>query len=154
ATRTIPVIVVLGADPVEQGLVTTLARPGGNVTGLSSNMAELVPKQLELLKEAVPKVSSIALLQNPDTAVPSTLRRAEDAARMLAVRVQVVNVRDAAELDAAFAAMTRGRADALVVPAEAIFYQHRTQIAELAAKRRLPAVYGLREHVDTGGLMA
>jgi putative ABC transport system substrate-binding protein len=154
ATGVIPVIVVLGGDPVEQGLVATLARPGGNVTGLSSNMAELVPKQLGLLKEAIPQLSSIALLQNPDTSIPSTVRRAEDAARMLALRLEVVNVRTPPELDPAFTAMTRGRADALIVPAEAIFYQHRARIAELPAKRRLPAVYGLREHVDVGGLMA
>jgi putative ABC transport system substrate-binding protein len=154
ASGLIPVIVVLGGDPVEQGLAASLARPDGNITGLASNMAEIVPKQLELLKEAVPKVSSVAVLQNPDTSVPSTVQRAEDAARVLSVQLQIMNVRSPAEFNAAFTAMTRQQANALIVPAEAIFYQHRTQIAELAAKSRLPAIYGLREHVDAGGLMA
>ena len=130
ATRQIPIVVVLGGDPVEQGLIDSLARPGSNVTGLASNAFEIVPKQLELLKEVFPKVFRVAVLQNPDAAIPYPVRRAEDAARTLAVRLEIVNARGLAELDGAFAAMSRERVDALVVPAEAIFYE---QVCELIA---------------------
>jgi len=153
ATRTIPIVIAAIVDPVATGLVASLARPGGNVTGLSLMVPELVGKQFELLKEVVPKVSRVALLWNPaNPAGAPQLREAEGAARALAVRLQPLEARGPKEIDSAFAAMTRERAGALMVLVEAIFVGQRTQIAELAAKRRLPAIYGLREHAEAGGL--
>jgi len=154
ATRTIPIVMAMVIDPVATGLVATLARPGGNVTGQSLVAPELVGKQLELLKEVVPKVSRVGLLWNPaNPGSAPQLREAEVAARALGVRLQPLEARGPQEIDSAFAAMTRERAGALVVLVDAIFTSQRTQIAELAAKRRLPAVYGLREHAEAGGLM-
>jgi putative ABC transport system substrate-binding protein len=157
ATRTIPIVMSVVNDPVGSGLVPSLARPGGNVTGLTVMASDLVGKQLELLKEVVPKVSRVALLRNPDNpASAPQLREAEAAARALGVRLQTLEARDPQEIDSAFAAMTRERAGALVVLADAVFLNQRRQIAELAAERRLPAVYGssAREHAEVGGLMA
>jgi putative tryptophan/tyrosine transport system substrate-binding protein len=155
ATRTIPIVMSVVIDPVGSGLVASLARPGGNVTGLTIMASDLVGKQLELLKEVVPKVSRVALLWNPDNpgSAPQ-LRQAEAAARALGVRLQPLEARDPQEIDSAFAAMTRERAGALVILADSIFLNQRRQIAELAAKRRLPAVFGNGEHAEAGGLMA
>jgi putative ABC transport system substrate-binding protein len=115
---------------------------------------DLVGKQLELLKEVVSKVSRVALLWNPDNSGgPPQLREAEAAARAMGVRLQTVRARTPQEIDSAFAAMTREQAGALVVLTDSIFTNQRRQIAELAAKSRLPAVYGLREHAEAGGLM-
>jgi len=142
-------------DPVGSGLVASLARPGGNVTGLTIMASDLVGKQLELLKEVVPKVSRVALLWNPaNPGSAPQLREAEAAARALGVRLQTLEARGPQEIDSAFAAMTRERAGALVVLTDSIFTNQRRQIAELAAERRLPAVYGNTEHVEAGGLMA
>ncbi len=155
ATRTIPIVMAVVIDPVATGLVASLARPGGNVTGLSIMAPELVGKQLELLKEVVPKVSRVALLWNPANAGNAPqLREAEVAARALGVRLQPLEARVPSEIDSAFAAMTRERAGALIVLADSMLFGQRTQIAGLAAKRRLPAVYGLRQHAEAGGLMA
>jgi putative ABC transport system substrate-binding protein len=155
ATRTIPIVMSVVIDPLGSGLVASLARPGGNVTGISLMTLDLVGKQLEVLKEVVPKVSRVALLWNPDNpGSAAQLREAEAAARALGVRLQILAARDPQEIDSAFAAMTRGRAAALVVLADAILLNQRRQIAELAAERRLPAVYGPSEHAEAGGLMA
>ena len=155
ATRTIPIVMSVVIDPLGSGLVASLARPGGNVTGISLMTPDLVGKQLEVLKEVVPKVSRVALLWNPDNpGSAAQLREAEAAARALGVRLQILAARDPQEIDSAFAAMTRGRAAALVVLADAILLNQRRQIAELAAERRLPAVYGPSEHAEAGGLMA
>jgi putative tryptophan/tyrosine transport system substrate-binding protein len=153
ATRTIPIVMSVVIDPLGGGLVPSLARPGGNVTGLSV-MTELVGKQLEVLKEVVPKLSRVAVLMNP--ANPGSLpqlREAEVAARALALRLQTLEARVPQEIDSAFAAITRERAGALVVLADAIFTNQVRQIAELAVKSRLPSIYGLREYVEAGGLM-
>jgi len=155
ATRTIPIVMSVVIDPLGSGLVASLARPGGNVTGISLMTPDLVGKQLEVLKEVVPKVSRVALLWNPaNPGSAPQLREAEAAARALGVRLQILEARDPQEIDSAFAAMTRGRAAALVVLADAILLNQRRQIAELAAERRLPAVYGPSEHAEAGGLMA
>jgi len=155
ATKTIPIVMMLVSDPVESGVVASLARPGGNVTGLSLMHPELSKKRLELLKEAVPKVSRVAVLSNPSNPnTPPLLRETEAAARTLGVQVQVVKARDSAELDSAFSAMARERADVLVVMPDVVFLDQRRRIVDLAAKRRLPAVYSWREPVDVGGLMA
>jgi len=155
ATRTIPIVMALSNDAVGSGLVASLARPGGNVTGLTVMVPDLAGKQLQLLKEVVPEVSRVALLTNPaNPASAPFLREAEAAARALGVRLQTLEARDPQEIDSAFAAMTRERAGALVVLTDSIFTNQRRQIAELAAERRLPAVYGNTEHAEAGGLVA
>ena len=123
ATRTIPVVMVVGVDPVEEGLVATLARPGGNITGLSMVSVELTAKQVELLKEAVPKVSRVAVLHNPANAAhPRRLREAEVAARSLGVRLQLLGARDPNEVERAFSAMARERAGALLVLGDPLLF--------------------------------
>ncbi len=154
ATRTIPIVMSGLTDPVESGLVASLARPGGNVTGLSGFSTEIVGKQLELLKEMAPKVSRVAILWNPaNQSHPLLLREAEAAARLLRVQLQTLEVRGPDDFETAFAAVTRERAGALLVAADGMFLLHRARIADLAAKTRLPAMYGLREYVDAGGLV-
>ena len=155
ATRTIPIVMAVVVDPMATGFVASLARPGGNITGLSLMAPELVGKGLELLKEVVPKLTRVAVLWNsgnPGSA--PQLREAEVAARALRVRLQPLDVRGPNDLDRAFAAMTGEQAGTLIVVAESMFFTYRTRVAELAAKSRLPAVYGLREHVEAGGLMS
>ena len=156
ATRTIPIVMASSGDPVQSGLVASLARPGGNITGLTSFVGpELVGKQLELLKEAVPKVSRVAVLWNPASTInPLWLGEAKGAARSLRVQLQLLEVPRPDEFERAFAAMARERAGALLVLTDGMFLLHRTRIAVLAARQRLPAMYTLRELVDAGGLMA
>jgi putative ABC transport system substrate-binding protein len=159
ATRTIPIVLAGVGDPVESELVTSLARPGGNVTGLSTLNAELVGKRLELLKQAVPGVDRVAVLWLPGALGERTdkdmLTGADVAARALGVRLQFVEAtRDPADFDRAFSDMTRARAGALtVLPSNRFLREHR-RLVDLAAKNRLPAVYTSREFVDAGGLMA
>ena len=156
ATGTIPIVMVGVSDPVGSGLIASLGRPGGNITGTSGMAAELVGKQLELLKETLPKVSRVAALWNPTNPVFQALqlREAKAAARALRVQLQLLEARGPDELDRAFAAMTRERAGALFVLVDGVFVLHRRRIADLAAKRRLPAVSGLREFAEAGLLMA
>jgi len=155
ATSTIPIVFAAVGDPVAVGLVASVARPGGNITGLSSIAPEVVGKQLELLKEVAPKVSRVAVLQNPSNqAHPFVLRQAEGAARTLGVQLQVLKAGNPAEIDAAFAAMSSQRAGGVLVLRDSLFLAQRTQIAALAAESRLPAVYGLKEEAEAGGLMA
>src|SRR6266852_2005724 len=155
ATRTIPIVMSLANDPVGSGLVPSLARPGGNVTGISMMGADLVGKQLQVLKEVVPKVSRVALLRNPtNPASAAQLREAEAAARALGVQLQTLEARNPQEIDNAFAAMTRERAGALLILSDAIFTNERRQIAELAMKKRLPAISSAAEYAEAGGLMA
>ena len=155
ATSTIPIVFAVTGDPVAEGLVASIARPGGNITGLASMAPELVGKQLELLKEVAPKVSRVAVLQNPsDQGHPAMLRQAEGAARALGVRLHILQARTPPEIEAAFAAMRRQRAGGVLVLRDSLFLAQRTQIAALAAKSRLPAVYGIREEAEAGGLMA
>jgi len=155
ATNTVPIVFAVVGDPVAVGLVASVARPGGNITGLSSIASEVVGKQLELLKEVAPKVSRVAVLQNPSNySHPPTLRQAEGAARALGVQLHILQARTPTEIDAAFAAMRSQRAGAVLVLRDGLFRAQRTQIAALAAKSRLPAVYGNREYAEAGGLMA
>ena len=158
ATKTIPIVFPTVGDPVTDGLVTTLARPGGNVTGLSNLSPELVGKCLELLHQAIPGVSRVAILWQPD-AVPERTgkdirKRAEVAGQALGIRLQFVEVRGPADFDRAFSDMTRARAGALIVHPFAMFINERRRLVDLPAKIRLPAVYGTRESVDAGGLMS
>ena len=155
ATTAIPIVMTNHGDPVGTGLVASLARPGGNVTGLSLLFPELVGKQLELLKEAVPKVSRVAVLWNPTNKThPLSLREAEVAARSLGIQLQFLEVRAPDEFESAFVAITKERASALLVLPDPVLVGHRTRIAELSAKSRLPAMAGLREHARAGSLMS
>jgi putative ABC transport system substrate-binding protein len=154
ATKTIPIVMTAVVDPVATGLVATLGRPGGNVTGLSLMAPELIGKQIQLLKELVPRISRVAVLWNP--ANPSNvpqLREAEVAARALKVRLQFVQAREPNDFESAFAAITKEGAEAVLVVVEGMFADHRTKIARLVERSRLPSVYGLREHAEAGGLM-
>ena len=158
ATRTLPIVFAGVADPVTSGLVTSLARPGGNVTGLSLLAPELVGKCLEQLKQAVPVVSQVAVLWQRGALGERTekdmLKGADVAARALGVRLQFVEARGPADFDRAFSDMTRARADALTVLSSAMLFGERRRLVDLAAKHRLPAVYPWRESVDAGGLMS
>jgi putative tryptophan/tyrosine transport system substrate-binding protein len=158
ATKTLPIVFAAVADPVADGLVTSLAQPGGNVTGLSPLGSGLVGKRLEHLKQVVPGVSRVAVLWQPG-AVPERTEKdmqkeAEVAARALGVRLQFVQARGPADFARAFSDMTRARAGALNVWGSQLFFNERSRLADLAAKHRLPGVYGHRGYVDAGGLMA
>jgi putative ABC transport system substrate-binding protein len=142
-------------DPVGSGLVASLARPGGNVTVTTVMAPDVVGKRFELLKELLPKVSRVAVLQHPDNpARASLLREAEVAARAVGVRLQILGVRNSAEIDSAFAAMTREQAGALLPLSDALFDNQQRQMLELTAKRRLPTIMGTRQYAEAGGLMA
>jgi putative ABC transport system substrate-binding protein len=158
ATRTLPIVFAAVGDPVTSGLVTRLARPGGNVTGLSVLLPELVGKCLERLKQAVPGVSRVAVLWQPgglgERTEKDMLKRAEVAARALGVRLQFLEARGPADFDRAFSDMTRARAGALTVLASNMLLGERRRLVDLAAENRLPAVYTWREFVDAGGLMS
>jgi putative ABC transport system substrate-binding protein len=154
ATGTIPIVMAVVVDPVATGFVASLARPGGNITGLSTSAPALVAKQLEMLREVSPRVSRVGALWNPaNPGNAPQLREAEIAAKRLGLQLQPVAARTPGELDGAFATMSRTPVDAVIVLADVIFNEHRGRIAELAARTRLPAVYGLQEHVEAGGLM-
>ena len=157
ATRTLPVVFVSAIDPVTDGLVTSLARPGGNVTGLSALVPGLVGKRLEQLKQAVPGVSQVAVLWQPGALGEHTEKNlrneAEVAAPALGVRLQFIEARGPHDLDRAFSDITKARAGALIVLGSTMLINERRRLVDLAAKNRLPAVYGLREYVDAGGLM-
>jgi putative ABC transport system substrate-binding protein len=156
ATRTIPIVTASAGDPVADGLVASLARPGGNITGLSGLAGpEIGGKRVELLKEAVPKVSRMAFLSNPANPPSAAfLGETKTAARSFKVQLQMLEAREPGEFERTFAAMTRERVDALLVLNDGMFLIHRTQIAVLAAKHRLPTMSGGREYVDAGGLMS
>jgi len=158
ATRTLPIVFSPAGDPVGSGLVTSLARPGGNVTGLSAFAPELVGKRLELLKQAVPGVSRVAVLWQPGAFGERTekdiLKRAEVAGRDLHLPLQFVEARGPADFARAFSDMSIARADALTVLASNMFVSERRRLVDLAAAKRLPAVYSARELVDAGGLMS
>jgi putative ABC transport system substrate-binding protein len=158
ATTTLPIVFAAVGDPVAEGLVTSLARPGGNVTGLSFFSQELVGKRLELLKQVVPGASLIALLLKPDSmperAKEARLGEANAAARALGVQLQVVEARGADDFDRAFSEMSEARAGALTILATPVFVLERRRLVDLAAKSRLPAVSEFREFVDDGGLMS
>ncbi len=156
ATETIPIVMIAVRDPVGTGLIASLARPGGNVTGVSGSAGlEIVAKQLELLKETVPKIRRVAILSNPANAYHQlAIREVNVAARSLGVQLQLLEARGPNEFDGAFAAMAKERVGALLVLSDVIFNSHQTRLADLAARSRLPAAYGVRESVEAGGLMS
>ena len=141
-------------DPVGNGFVASLARPGGNITGLATLAPEIGGKRLELLKEIVPKLSRVAVLgtsTSPGSA--QTLKEVERAAGALGVKLQYLDVLDSKDIETAFRAAGKGRADAVLILGGSILLSHRTQIADLAVKNRLPAIYAQPEYVEAGGLM-
>ncbi|HEY7365527.1 MAG TPA: ABC transporter substrate-binding protein [Methylomirabilota bacterium] len=158
ATRTLPIVFPVAVDPVQSGLVTSLARPGGNVTGLSALVSELVGKCLEQLTQAVPGVSRVAVLWQPggldERTEKEMLKGAEVAGRALGVRLQFVQARGPADFERAFSEMTKARAGALTVLTSVMFVNERRRLVDLAAENRLPAAYAQREFVDAGGLMS
>jgi putative tryptophan/tyrosine transport system substrate-binding protein len=154
ATGTIPIVIV-AADPVGLGLVASLARPGANVTGLSYFNEAIVAKRLQLLKEIVPGLARLAVFRNPTVEIHTTFwRETEVAARTLGLTLQPLEVRGPEDFEAAFATATRGNAQAFITFDDALTNSHRTRIAAPAASNRLPAMYGLREFPDDGGLMS
>jgi putative ABC transport system substrate-binding protein len=156
ATKTIPIVMAhVGSDPVEAGLVGSLARPGGNVTGLTSLAVEIAGKRLELLKETVPKVARVAILYDPGARGSLSQRKeAENAARLLGLTVQSWAVRGADGFEGVFAAMSNERPDGLFVTGGPLMFEHEKRIAGLALKSQLPSAYSRRESVDAGGLLS
>ena len=156
ATTTIPIVFGVGGDPVKLGLVASLARPGGNATGINNFSGEVMAKRLGLLHDLVPKAVRITVLLNPANAsiAETTFREITDAARAIGLQIQVVNASTIREIEAAFAALVRERADALFVAADAFFNSRRVQLATLAVHHRIPATYAAREFVEAGGLMS
>jgi len=154
ATHAIPIVMGVDDDPVGNGFVASLARPGGNITGLASLAPEIGGKQLELLKEIVPRLSRVAVLgtsTQPGNA--QSLREAEVAAQALAVKLQYLDVLSPKDIEPVFRTASNGRAEAVLVLRASIFFSHRKQIVDLAAKRQLPAMYYTTEYVEEGGLM-
>jgi putative ABC transport system substrate-binding protein len=158
ATATVPIVASLMQDPVGDGLGASLATPGGNITGFSLLGPELVPKRMELLKEALPNVSRVGVLWHPDAFGERTtrdlLRETETAAQGLGVTLRFVSVRSPDEFDRAFSAIATERADALLVAGGPMLFVERARIVDLAAKGRLPSMFNAREYVELGGLMS
>jgi putative ABC transport system substrate-binding protein len=156
ATTTIPIVFGVGQDPVRMGLVASLARPGGNATGINFFNQEAVAKRLGLLHDLVPKAVRIAVLVNPAnaSATEPTLREITEAARVLGLQIQILEASTSREIEAAFATVTRDPADALFVAPDAFFVGRRVQFVTLAAHHRVPAAYTQRDFVEAGGLMS
>jgi putative tryptophan/tyrosine transport system substrate-binding protein len=154
ATNTIPIVMAASGDPVGTRLIGSLARPGGNITGLSSQNAGLEAKRLELLKELVPTLSHVAVLGNPANPLhDGFVREMRDTASQLGVRLELVGVQGSTEFDAAFATMTKKRPDALIVETDNFLYFHRKRIVDFTTKSRLPAVFTHKGFADAGGLV-
>jgi ABC-type uncharacterized transport system substrate-binding protein len=156
ATTTIPIVFAVADDPVKLGLVASLARPGGNATGINFFVQEVVAKRLRLLHELVPKAVRIAVLVNPRNApaAEATLRGVRQAAPTIGLQIQILNAGTIGEIDAAFATLSRERPDALFVAGDAFFLDRRVQFVTLAARDRIPTAYPVREPVTVGGLMS
>ena len=155
ATTTIPIVFAVAEDPVRLGLVASLARPDGNLTGVNFFNIEVTAKRLELLRELVPGAARVAVLVNPtNPATETTLRGTELAARAMGLQLQVFNASTSGEIDAAFASFVRGRPDALFVGGDAFFNGRRVQLVNTAAHHAVPATYSAREFPEVGGLMS
>ena len=155
ATTTIPTVFTVGEDPVRLGLVTSLARPAGNLTGVNFVNVEVTAKRLELLREMVPTANRIAVLVNPNNAsTESVVRDVQSAARAIGLQIQVFNVRTGGEINAAFATFARERPDALFVGGDGLFTGRRVQLGTLTARHAIPATFSLREIAAAGGLMS
>jgi putative ABC transport system substrate-binding protein len=154
ATATIPIVMVMTGDPVANGLVTSLARPGGNLTGMTLLGLELSAKRLALLKEAVPDATRVAVLLDPTFPdSEAAVKRLEAAAQALGVQLRIQEVRDPSEFEKTFATMSSEGVGALMVQTDPVLYTYRRRIVELVAKSRLPTMYSMREYMDAGGLM-
>jgi putative ABC transport system substrate-binding protein len=155
-TTTIPIVFVVGEDPVRLGLVASLARPGGNMTGINFFVYELAAKRLALLRELVPAATRVTVLVNPANAAQTeaTLKDVEMAARAIGLQIEIVNASTSREIDGAFAALARDRADALFVLPDPFFIMRRFQIVQLAARHAIPATYPVRDFAEPGGLMS
>ena len=156
ATATIPIVFGVAEDPVKAGLVVSLARPGGNATGVNFFAREVVAKRLGLLHELVPRAVRVAVLVNPTNGLSaeSTLREVQEAARVIGLQIQVLYVSTIGEIEAAFATLACERPDALFVSPDAFFTSRRVQLVTLAARDRIPAAYPIRDFVAAGGLMS
>ena len=156
ATTTIPIVFLVGEDPVRLGLVASIARPGGNLTGVNLFNSELSAKRLELLRELVPRANRVAVLINPSdaTTAESNMRDVTAAALAMGLQIQALNVNTSREIDAAFETIGRERPDALFVGSFAFMNSRRVQLVQLAAFHRLPATYASRESAEAGGLMS
>jgi putative tryptophan/tyrosine transport system substrate-binding protein len=156
ATKTIPVVFLVGDDPVRLGLATSLSRPGGNMTGINVFNSEVTAKRLELLRELVPKLVRIAVLVNPDdaTLTETQLKGVNAAAGAMGLQIEVFSANTSAEIDAAFETMGRERPDAVLVGTTAFLNGRRVQLTHLATFHRLPAIYALRDYAEAGGLMS
>jgi putative ABC transport system substrate-binding protein len=156
ATTTIPIVFAVGEDPVRLGLVASLARPGGNLTGINFFNTELAAKRLGLLHELIPSTARVAVLVNPADATntETTLRDVQSAARAIGLQIQVLNAGTGREIDAAFATLVRDRADALFVDGNAFFNSRRVQLVHMATRHAVPATYGARVFPEIGGLMS
>ena len=155
ATTTTPIVFVVGEDPVRLGLVASLARPGGNLTGINILSGELTAKRLNLLREMVPGAARIAVLVNPaNVMTENALRDVAAAARVMGLQIQVLNASTSREIDAAFATFVRERPDAVFVGLDVFFISRRAQLVNLASRHALPATYHLREFAEAGGLMS
>ena len=155
ASSTIPIVMITVANPLGDGLVRNLARPGGNSTGLANLATDLGPKLLEMLRGMVPKLSRVAVLINPgNSSITALLKNVEAAAQKLGVKVMPVEARSPPEIVNAFSTMAREKAGAVIVPQEALFQQQKNQIVELAAKHRLPSIGAYNEYVEAGGLIS
>jgi putative tryptophan/tyrosine transport system substrate-binding protein len=156
ATTTIPIVFIVNEDPVSLGLVASLARPGGNATGINILTAELTAKRLDLLRELVPGAARVGVLVNPAqaTSAESTLRDVAAAARITGLQIKVLNASTNLEIEAAFASFMRERPDALFVGADAYFFSRRVQLTHLASHLSIPATYAQRDYVEAGGLMS
>src|SRR5262249_30757110 len=155
ATSTIPIVFAFVADAVGAGLIANLARPGGNITGFTSTSAELSGKRLQLLKQVIPKLSRVAVLYNPaDRATLLMLKQLQESAPTLGLSLQALEVREPGDFEGAFSAITRERAQAMYGAAGVVSYEHKEVLLGLAAKRRIPAMWGHRQFVDAGGLMS
>ncbi len=154
ATSTIPIVFESGRDPVEDGLVASLAQPGGNLTGISFLVVELNPKRFELLRELVPRAKVIALLENPNNTTESVTREVQEAARANGVQLHLLAASTESEIDAAFASLVQRQAGALVESGDAFFFSRREQLVALAARHAVPAIYGFREFATAGGMIS
>jgi putative tryptophan/tyrosine transport system substrate-binding protein len=156
ATATIPIVFSAAGDPVQLGLVASLARPGGNVTGINYFSSELVAKRLRLLHDLVPKAVRVAVLVNPANSLTAepTLREVQEAAHIIGLQIKIFNAKTIDEIDAAFATLANERPDALFVGGDAFFFSRREQIVTLAAREKIPAVYASSDAAAAGGLMS
>jgi len=156
ATRTIPIVFAVGEDPVASGLVTSIARPGGNLTGINFLNNELVAKRLEILRELIPGAARLGVLVNPDGMgeATATVKDLDLAARTIGLQLKILNARNGREIDAAFTSLTNDRPDALFIAADPMFNNRRKQVVLQAMRHGLPAAYASREYAEAGGLMS